>query len=194
MQPTNTVVDFGCGTGRLAVHLIPHLKGGRYIGIDVSKTMLEHSGLLTKKVTAGSSCQVSWQHQVAPKFALPDASVDLVCAFSVFTHVEHEDAFRYLCDAARIVRPGGKFVLSCLPLSLAVSRAFFLEMAKMDLAERWAGVRNVVTTEEMMNTIASLAQWKIVRWYRGDEPNVPVGDPAVMRALGQSTCILERPA
>ena len=48
LRPDSTLVDFGCGTGRLAVHVIPRLqRGGRYIGIDISETMLAPRGNLS---------------------------------------------------------------------------------------------------------------------------------------------------
>src|SRR4051812_47758290 len=40
LRPTDTVIDFGCGTGRLAIHLIPELRDGHYIGIDIAQSML----------------------------------------------------------------------------------------------------------------------------------------------------------
>ena len=184
VKPSDAVVDFGCGTGRLAVHLVPYLASGRYVGIDISRTMLREGARRTPK----GGCKVEWSHQTTPRFDLPDASVDLMCAFSVFTHMEAEDTFRYLSDALRVVKPGGKLVLSCLPLSLAEARRIFLASAKLDLAQRWAEVRNVVTTEGMMDTLASMAGWKTLRWHRGDQPAGPGLSP-----LGQSVCVLERP-
>src|SRR5687768_3992335 len=40
LKPEHTLVDLGCGVGRLAVHVIPNLVGGSYVGIDISQTML----------------------------------------------------------------------------------------------------------------------------------------------------------
>jgi hypothetical protein len=108
--------------------------------------------------------------------------------------MEAEDTYRYFREALRVVRPGGKLIFSCLPLSLAFAREIFLEQAKLDLAERWAGVRNVVTTEESMETLASMTGWKVVRWYRGDQARVPVPGLDSPQALGQSTCVLQRPS
>jgi ubiquinone/menaquinone biosynthesis C-methylase UbiE len=41
LRPINTLVDFGCGNGRLAIKVIPALNGGTYIGIDISDTFLK---------------------------------------------------------------------------------------------------------------------------------------------------------
>lgn len=190
LKPSDVVVDLGCGTDRLAVHLIPRLTAGRYVGIDISKTMLRQAKLRT----AGLGGSVEWKHQVTTQFDLPDASADTMCAFSVFTHMEAEDTWRYLVAILRVVRPGGKLILSCLPLSLPGSRQVFLDQARLDLQERWAGVRNVVTTEETIEILAGMAGWKVVRWLRGDEPTVPVPGMQEPQALGQSTCVLERPS
>lgn len=189
VKVSDTVIDLGCGTGRLAVHLIPYLRSGSYLGIDISKTMLRQAARRTAGIANG--CAVEWRHQRAARFEQPEASADVICAFSVFTHMEAEDTYRYFREALRVVRPGGKLIFSCLPLSLESARKIFIEQAALDLTERWAGVRSVVTTEESMETLASMTGWKVVRWYRGDQPQVPVG-LASPQALGQSTCVLQR--
>lgn len=38
----------------------------------------------------------------------------MICAFSVFTHLHHEESFLYLRDARRALKPGGKFIFSFL--------------------------------------------------------------------------------
>ena len=185
----DTVVDLGCGTGRLAVQLIPELGTGRYVGIDISKNMLREA----ERRTARLGGNVEWKHQKAPRYELPDASADVICAFSVFTHMEAEDTYRYFVDSLRVVRPGGKLIFSCLPVSLVNARPIFMQQASLDLEQRWAAVRNFVTTEETMETLARWAGWRVVRWYRGDESSVTVPGLAEKQALGQSTCVLQRP-
>lgn len=184
LEPRHTVVDLGCGIGRLAAQIVPILVEGRFIGIDISRTMLREAA----RRTPASACKVEWKHQREPRFDLPDASVDFMTAFSVFTHMEPEDTLRYLRDAVRVVRPGGKFLLSCLPLSLPMAREILQNSARMTLVQRWSQVRDFVTTEETIETIGSLAGWKTLRWYRGDQPAAPGLPP-----LGQSVCVLQRP-
>jgi ubiquinone/menaquinone biosynthesis C-methylase UbiE len=88
LKPGDTLVDLGCGTGRLAVHAIPWLgEGGRYIGIDISKTMLAQARRLIDQRIPSPSCSVEFLHQTTPHFPLLNKSVDMVCAFSVFTHM-----------------------------------------------------------------------------------------------------------
>ena len=190
LQPSHTLVDFGCGTGRLAVHAIPALSQGHYIGIDVSQEMLRR---LDERLRAlpGSPCRVSLIHQPLDTFPIVDCSVDMVCAFSVFTHMEHEDTFRYLRDARRIVRAGGRFVFSCLAMDSALGRSVFLESAEVDVQTRWTKVRNVSTSREMMQEIARLAGWTLVDWYPGEEKNIHLPNHDAPLAFGQSVGVLE---
>lgn len=189
LQPDHTFVDFGCGTGRLALHAVPYLASGSYVGIDISETMLEQA----KRAIAGAGggCQVSWVVQVGTTLALPTASVDVVAAFSVFTHLEHEDSYRYLVDARRVVRPGGTFLFSCLTMDLDLARGVFTTSASLPFEARWQAVRNVTTSYELMGAIAEMAGWTVERWITGDSASVPVhGQPGVELALGQSICVL----
>lgn len=194
LRPTDTLVDLGCGTGRLAVQVIPTLAGGHYVGIDIASSMLDHARALIEARHPAPPCRVTWQQQRSEVFDLADASVDVMCAFSVFTHMEHEDTYRYLVSARRVVRPGGRFLFSCLPMSLTAARNIFLESAGRDQAERWATVRNVTTTTDMMETLATMAGWTVRGWYAGDARVIETPGETAPQSLGQATCVLERPA
>jgi SAM-dependent methyltransferase len=193
LRPTDTLLDFGCGTGRLAVHAIPALAGGRYVGIDISQAMLDRARQRIARRSPVPPCEVSWVKLTTPAFPLEAGSVDMLCAFSVFTHMEHEDTYRYLKDALRIVRPGGRFVLSCLPMNLAFAQDIFLASAARDFRARWSNTRNVTTSVELMDAIARLAGWVPIRWYPGDARNIRAAGGVESYALGQSGCVLEAP-
>ena len=190
------LLDLGCGVGRLARHVIPVLgEGGRYVGSDISRLMLRDAKRVIGEDAPGDAvCSVEWLHQRRHRLPLEDESFDFVCAFSVFTHVEHEDALGQLRDAFRVTRPGGRMLFSCLPIELAGARDVFLRSAKNNVRARWlVGPRNVVTTREFMEWIAQLSGWKSLRWYDGETANIRHPSDGSLHALGQSTCVLERP-
>jgi SAM-dependent methyltransferase len=47
-----------------------------------------------------------------------DNSADVVCFFSVFTHLLHEQSYIYLQEAKRVLKPGGMIVFSFLDFTL----------------------------------------------------------------------------
>jgi len=192
LKPKDTVFDFGCGTGRLAVQLIPCLVNGRYIGVDIAQSMLDKARPLIAHRIPNPTCEIVLRKDTSRRFFCGDGEVDIVCAFSVFTHMEHEDAYQYLLDGLRITRPGGKFIFSCLPMSLPSVHGIFVDSSRAELSERWSRIRSVTTSVDLMESISRLAGWKILRWYRGDEVNIPMPDSREMRALGQSTCVLQK--
>jgi ubiquinone/menaquinone biosynthesis C-methylase UbiE len=187
LRPRDVLVDLGCGTGRLALHAVPILQGGHYVGIEISQTILGRAKKHVAETHPDPPCQVTWLHNTETTFPLGDRSVDMVCAFSVFTHIEHEDTYRYLIDALRVVRPGGTFVFSCLPIDLPAARDIFVAEARLPLAERWRRVRSIATTRDLMDTISTLAGWRVAAWYGSDYLFLE------QAALGQSVCALERP-
>jgi ubiquinone/menaquinone biosynthesis C-methylase UbiE len=102
-----SLVDLGCGSGRTAVQIARRLPGVQYLGLDVVPALLAH---------ARSICPANYRfvRSAALGFPVPDESVDMVFAFSVFTHLYHEENFAYLRDARRILRPGGRMIFSFL--------------------------------------------------------------------------------
>jgi SAM-dependent methyltransferase len=189
LQPDSALLDFGCGNGRLAIHAVSFLQRGKYVGIDIAPTFLANAANRLRPVMANSSCDVQLVHQVDERFSLPDDSIDIGCAFSVFTHMEHEDMYRYLAQLKRVVRPGGTMVISCLPLNLDYARLTFVKEAELDVTGRWQRPRNVTTSVDLVNVIAQLAGWTVVRWLPGDEHQA-LSQAGVPRSLGQSIAVL----
>jgi SAM-dependent methyltransferase len=189
LEPNYTLLDFGCGTGRLAVRAIPYLQGGHYIGTDISETMLTNARSLIATQFESPRARITWLKQEDETFPVATHSVDIACAFSVFTHMEPEDMYRYLKSLRQVLKADGVFVFSCLPLSLAASREIFLKEAELPLEARWSRIRSFTCSTDLVESILELANWRTESWYPGDRPVVAVpGDPT-LRALGQSVCV-----
>jgi SAM-dependent methyltransferase len=112
-----TVLDFGCGCGRLARQLIQQQPRPRkYLGIDRHKGMIEWCQSHLAPQAPGFDFQ---HHDVFHQLLNPqgtpghlpfpatDREVTLFIAYSVFTHLLEPDAEFYLQELARILNPGG---------------------------------------------------------------------------------------
>lgn len=113
----DSVLDFGCGCGRLARQLIQqHPRPRRYVGVDL------HAGMVAwcQRELAPHAPQFEFLHHdvhnrgLNPQgqahtrpFPVPDRWASLVIAWSVFTHVNESQARFYLDEVARVLRPGG---------------------------------------------------------------------------------------
>jgi SAM-dependent methyltransferase len=96
----SAVLDVGCGSGRLLRAAHVRWPGARLFGVDPSAGMVEAGRRLTPAelhITGAES------------IPLADASVDL--AFSTIAFHHWADQGRGLREIARVLRPGGHFVL-----------------------------------------------------------------------------------
>jgi SAM-dependent methyltransferase len=95
-----SMLELGCATGRVLRHFVcqePQLTvWGADIHISHIEWILQHLGP-TPKV---------FQNSLLPHLPLEDNSLDLVCAFSVFTHID-EFELAWLAEVRRILKPGG---------------------------------------------------------------------------------------
>ena len=96
----NAILDVGCGTGRLLRSARRVWPGARLVGVDPSAGMVRAGSTLTpgELIVAG-----------AEEMPLPDSSIDL--AFSTIAFHHWSDQERGLREVARVLRPGGGFVL-----------------------------------------------------------------------------------
>ncbi len=93
-----TLLDLGCATGRLIRHA--HIGFGEVIGCDINRAHVDWVMQYLPRAIA------AFQNTSIPTLPLSDASVDVVTAFSVFTHIECFDT-TWLMELRRILRPGG---------------------------------------------------------------------------------------
>jgi ubiquinone/menaquinone biosynthesis C-methylase UbiE len=124
LQPHDRVLDVGCGSGRIALALLDYLDvNGSYEGFDVNRNGIEWA---TRTITSRNS---RFRFQVADvhndhynkagsveasmyRFPYEDATFDLAFAVSLFTHMRSADVRNYLAEVARVLRPGGRALLT----------------------------------------------------------------------------------
>jgi SAM-dependent methyltransferase len=184
-----SVVDVGCGCGRLAFYLREFTRA-KYTGIDVIPELVAYA-----KRMAG---RADWDFLVGDGAAIPGdvAPADFVCFFSVLTHLSHEDGFLYLREACRVLKPGGILVFS------------FLDFA---VHEHWTPFQgSIANRDDERVMVQYLNRDTVVSWAShlglgvcavidGDRLRIPISAPlrwqgqlvqAESMALGQSVAVL----
>jgi len=107
LEGSETVLDIGCGTGRLTEKLAERLPRGRAVGIDQSRNMLRAAREHLSERRGGRV-----MFACADAAALPFASAaDAIFSTATFHWVlDHERLFASLFTA---LRPGGRLVAQC---------------------------------------------------------------------------------
>jgi ubiquinone/menaquinone biosynthesis C-methylase UbiE len=101
------VLDVATGTGHLALTIAGAIPGGRVVGIDFSRGMLESA---RKKAKKGDIRNIDFIEMDMQNLELEPGSFDVaVCAFAIFFV---EDMQRQLKSISSKVRPGGKVAIS----------------------------------------------------------------------------------
>lgn len=99
-QELGSLLDIGCASGRLLRHMRLQLGASTVLGCDINRL---HVDWCCRHLPPGIGV---FQNTAVPHLPLPDASLDLVSAFSIFTHVESFDT-TWLMEIRRILKPGG---------------------------------------------------------------------------------------
>jgi predicted TPR repeat methyltransferase len=124
--PSHNVLDLGCGIGRVAAAVAPHVRW--LLGTDVSRSMLQQATIRCHAARNVSFAMNSGQNLAA----IGDGRFDLVLAVDSFPYLMQAGvAESHVADAYRILRSQGRFVL----LNLSYRNDLAADQAD---AERWA--------------------------------------------------------
>ena len=100
-----SMMDFGCATGRVIRHFAAHSEIPEIWGTDINQRhvrwLYEHLPKTVKPV---------FNHCI-PTLPIPDSSVDIITAFSVFTHIDTFET-HWLAELSRIMSDDGMCYLT----------------------------------------------------------------------------------
>jgi ubiquinone/menaquinone biosynthesis C-methylase UbiE len=190
LKSDDYLIDVGCGSGRLAKPLSAD-HTGKYLGTDISPELLDYARELVGRR--------DWRFEVATGLTIPeqDGQADMVCFFSVLTHLLHEESYSYLMEAKRVLKPGKKIVLSFLDFTVDMMWEVFE-----------GNIRNLQSPQHPLNQFISqdaIHVWArrlgltVEAMWRGDESFVPLSSPIDFpdgrrlegsTTFGQSVCVL----
>jgi SAM-dependent methyltransferase len=129
LSPESRVVDFGCGWGRIIRFFIKDVEPASLCGVDPQSSAI-----------ATCTAQNQWasfqQIGIRPPTSIEDGSLDLIYAYSVFSHLSEDVHLQWLEEFARVLRPGGTLILTTR------DRDFILQCAR----QRASGSKSLAAT------------------------------------------------
>ena len=108
-----SVLDFGCGCGRVMWHVKRRHPSWTIVGRDIDAEAIAWCRQHLHGV-GDFETNAHW-----PPTSLESASFDLIYAISVFTHLGEDMQFAWLNELRRLARPGALLLLSVHPMALS---------------------------------------------------------------------------
>lgn len=96
----SSILDFGCGPGRMTQHLCWLASNAQIFGCDIDPDAVIEAQRLCPKARFHAN-------DPSPPLAFDNGEFDLVCSFQVFTNISEASHQVWLKELARVLRPGG---------------------------------------------------------------------------------------
>jgi len=109
LQPTESILDVGCGCGLMALQLKDYLgSNGSYTGVDI------HGPSIRWCANHITPAHANFRFAQIDEGKLPyeAQSFDLILLKSVFTHLRPEEVENYLSEIERLLKPNGRCLAS----------------------------------------------------------------------------------
>ncbi len=180
LSDDQSLFDFGCGSGRVAVGVARKRQLSGYLGVDIVQDLLDY---------AKTKAPPEYRFLKSRSFAFPaeDESFDFVSAFSVFTHLLLHECYTYLCEMERILKPDGRAVISFLELAEPEHIPAFKNTAVASSKSKLVHLNSFIERNQL-SVMGREAGLEVERFIDGPEVVSENG------ALGQSVVIYRKPA
>ena len=143
IKPTDIVLEIGCGVGRVGRVLAPCC--AKWIGADVAPSMLKYAA----ENLAGFRNVELVETDGFSLDGVADESVDLVYSTLVFMHLDGFERYRYLVEAMRVLKPGGRVYVDNVNLCHELGWKLFVETVDTPPEQRLPNSSKPTTAEEM---------------------------------------------
>jgi ubiquinone/menaquinone biosynthesis C-methylase UbiE len=155
INPDDVILEIGCGIGRVGKPLSAQCL--HWFGADISAGMLGHAATRLKgrpNTTLVELATVGLQE-------FPRDAFDLVYCTTVFMHLLEWDRYRYVEEAFRVLRPGGRCFFDNYPLDSEHGWKVFLESSSYPLDRRPAHLSMSSSREELRTYLAKAGFAKV---------------------------------
>jgi len=163
-----TVLDAGCGSGRVTESLVEHLPRGRVVAVDASPSMVDAA---RARLTRFGDRVVYVVADRGRPFDVPGGPVDAILSPATFHWVpDHDALFRNLAD---VIRPGGR-------LSAQFGGAGNIASVKGVLAtigDGWLGDAHYETPEATTARLIASGFVDIRTWLQPEPTRFEPGEP-----------------
>lgn len=163
-----TVLDAGCGSGRVTERLAERLPAGHVIALDGSPAMLAAA----RERLARFGGRVEFvEADLARRLPLDDSSVDAILSTATFHWIDdHAALFQHL---AAVLRPGGQLVAQCGGRGniAAVVRAIAAA------GDRWSGPWTMAGPDETRRRLEAAGFTDVEAWLHDEPTQLEPGEP-----------------
>ena len=108
IQPGDSVLDVGCGTGEVTLPAKTRAKDGKVYGIDPAPEMIA----VAQKKAAHKKLEIDFRVGVIESLPFPDATIDVVTSSLMMHHLSEALKARGLAEIYRVLKPGGRLLIA----------------------------------------------------------------------------------
>jgi trans-aconitate 2-methyltransferase len=172
LRGDETVLDAGCGTGRVTELLAERLPHGHVVALDASPAMVDEA---RRRLVRFEDLVEFVVADLGRPFELPGGScVDAILSTATFHWVaDHEALFRNL---AAVLRPGGRLVAQCGGSGNIASITAVLG----SIGDGWTGEAHYETPEATAERLAAAGFNDIETWLQPEPTRFEGGAPLEM--------------
>jgi ubiquinone/menaquinone biosynthesis C-methylase UbiE len=113
------VLEIGCGVGRIAKEIAPLCRS--WAGADISANMLVHAAARLKGLENTRLLHL----KTVGLSDVPEKSFDVVYATNMLAHLDEMDRWRYVQEAFRVLRPGGRIFIDNMDMESEAGWSMF---------------------------------------------------------------------